>query len=376
MQTTKTNGFYKLVSFILIAVLLLCLVGFAASGWQSKPDNEPDSGENGATTDKTDENKDGSDNLNNNENSDNKNDSTEDPVTVYTNTITGLSVSLEESTRIPYGFVMDPKAPLYGISFSDLTIEFPLENGSTRILSYTTDPSHLWKIGALAPTRAFISGMSALFGGIIISHGKDDIVKYATTDTSKSALDLSLHENSCFWENSLYVYTSKDITENLLKLGNQIQGSEYKRAPYDFAVQGETTKGTTDATSVHLSYSAAFETQLYYSDTSDEYVYFKNGSRKIDMLSGKNIAFKNVFILFANTTTYEKADGTELVVETFSGGHGYYISSGTKTEIRWNINENGELEFKTLNGERLIANRGNAYIGYFKASNASGVTIQ
>ena len=40
------------------------------------------------------------------------------------------------------------------------------------------------------------------------------------------------------------------------------------------------------------------------------------------------------------------------------------------------VNENGELEFKTLNGDRLTVNRGNAYIGYFKASNASAGVIK
>ena len=377
MQSSKTNGFYKLVSFIVIAVLLLCLVGFAANGWQSPPNDEPESGENGDTSDKTDENKDGEDTPSGDEIiSDKPADLEEDPVIVYHNTLTGLSVSKEIYSAIPYAFVMNPSAPLYGVSSSELTIEFPLETGNTRIVAYTSDTSSLWKIGALAPTRNFISDMSNLFGGILISHGSDDIVKYNSNYTENKVLDLSAYENSYYRENTLYVYTTKELTENLLASTSGLEGSEYKTPPYDFVSEDSAAIGNTSAKSVIIPYSLGNETQLYYSEQSGKYIYFKGGSRKVDLLSGDNISYTNIFVLFADATTYEKSDGTELVVDTSSGGYGYYVSGGYKTEIRWSINPSGNLEFKTLSGERLTVNRGNAYIGYFKASNANSVILQ
>ena len=93
------------------------------------------------------------------------------------------------------------------------------------------------------------------------------------------------------------------------------------------------------------------------------------------MLTGKNIAFTNLFILFANTTTYETHNGTELVLDNVSGGSGYYISGGQATEIKWRVNDSGDLEFTSLDGEILSVNRGNAYVGYFKASNSLNIKI-
>ena len=211
---------------------------------------------------------------------------------------------------------------------------------------------------------------------IIFSYGKDDIIKYGSPDFSKAEYDISLYEDSYFRENSLYVYTSKELTENLLLRTEEPMGANYKNAPYLFTEADNIIKGTTQASSVILPYSASSPTQLYYSDSTNEYLYYKDGNRKVDLLSGKNISYKNVFILFADTTTYEKANGTELVVDTLSGGQGYYISCGYKTEIRWCITESGELEFKTLSGEKLIVNRGNAYIGYYKASKSHEIVIQ
>lgn len=389
MKSFKMNSLQRLVSFILIAVLLICTVGFAAGGWQSTND-EPDSGEVGDKTDKTDENTDGtppsSDENKNNDSADvgedtQKPDDAEQPdepvieIPKYTSQITGLEVSSDVAFSTPVGYVLNPVMPLYGISGSDLTLEFPIEDGSTRILSYTTNTAMLWKVGSLAPTRAFISASSNFFGGIVVSYGNDDVVKYSAWDTSKIDLDISKISDCYYIENTLYIYTSKDLVDLAKQKSPSLNVSTYKTAPYIFNETEENILGTTKASSVILPFSNSNETELYYSDSSEQYLYFKSGSRKVDMLNGKNISFTNIFVLFSNATTYEKSSGTELVIDTTSGGAGYYISKGYMTEIRWSVDENGALEFKTLKGEKLTVNKGNAYISYYKASNASKVTV-
>ena len=124
-----------------------------------------------------------------------------------------------------------------------------------------------------------------------------------------------------------------------------------------------------------MPFSESDETEFYYSEATGQYLYFKSGTRKVDMLNGKNVAYTNVFTLFANTTTYEKADGSELIIDTTAGGSGYYFSNGYMTEIRWSVDEGGNLKFTTLAGELLTVNRGNSYVGYYKASSSSSVTI-
>lgn len=387
MKSFKMNSLQRLVSFILIAVLLICTVGFAANGWQSTND-DPDSGEVGDSTDKTDENTDGiSPPSNNNSNDNSGGDSTQNPnenetpdepvieLPKYKSPITGLEISEEAAFTTPVGFVLNPAMPLYGISDSDLTLEFPIENGSTRILSYTTNSSTLWKVGSLAPTRAFISSTSNFFGGIVVSYGNDDIVKYSVWDTSKIDLDISKISECYYIENTLYVYTSKELVDLAKQKSPMLNTSTYKTAPYILNELEDDILGTTKASSVILPFSSSNETELYYSDTSEQYLYFKSGSRKVDMLNGKNISFTNIFVLFSNAVTYEKSSGTELVIDTTSGGAGYYISKGYMTEIRWSVDESGALQFKTLKGEKLTVNKGNTYISYYKASNSSKVTF-
>ncbi len=385
MKSSKTNSLHRLLSFVLIAILLICVVSFAAAGWNMNPNQEPDSDDvnSGNENDEADENKDG--NPDSQEPDKTPSDNEENPpsdltpdepaieVPKYYNVMTGLEISEEQLTKIPLGFVTSSKLPLYGLSGADITIEFPMENGETRLLSYTTNYSSLWKVGSLAPTRDYISAMSNLFGGTVISYGCDDIVKYSAIDTTRLSLDLSKISGSYFVQNTYNVFTSSDMIESAIdRMPGSLTHAPYKYAPFVFS--DTFVSGTTSATSVIIPYSESSETELYYSEKTGQYLYFKSGSRRVDMLNGQNIAYTNVFILFADSTTYEKSDGCELVIDTTAGGSGYYISGGEKTEISWSTDETGSLVFKTLDGNILKANKGNSYIGYFKASNSSAVT--
>ncbi len=382
MKHLKLNGFYKFLSLLLIAILVVSAVGFAASGRESTP-TQPDSGDVGNIADETDENKDGA-STDTGAEPDDKNDTTPDedatppmitpPEEVFLSKITGLQISEEEYNSIPKGMVVDPTRPLYGVSKSDVTVEFPIEDGTSRIVAYTTNKDVMWKIGSLKATRNFISNMSNFFGGVVISYGKDDVVVYDAWETDGITLDLSQYSDCYYIENTLYVYTSEnmvEIAENRMSASASISG--YKNAPYTFA--DDKISGVTDAVTVSIPYSDGNVTNLYYHEGSGKYLYYKGENRRMDMLTGENISFTNVFVLFANATTYENSDGTELVIDTVSGGRGYYISNGGLTEFVWSTNKSGELIFKNLMGETLDVNRGNAYIAYYKASLATNITF-
>ncbi len=382
MTPQKLTGFHKFVTFVLIAILIILVLGFAVNGWQTN-ENLPDSGDVGNKTDDTDNNKNENENPpNDNNNQPPPEDNQEPPevlppqeAIVYISPITGLEISEERYNTAPIGVVLDPKAPLYGVSDSEIAIEFPTEDGSSRLLVYSTDEDVLWKVGALKPTRSFISKMSEFFGGIVVSYGKDDIIVYDAWETDAFSLDLSLYSDCYYFENTLYVYTSENMIELAKTKKPQLQTqSFYKNAPFDF-YENSSFRGTGNASTVIIPYSDKNETELYFHEKSGQYLYYKSANRKMDMLTGQNIAYKNVFILFADSTTYEKAEGSELVIDIASGGKGYYASGGTYTEFIWKTDVSGALSFFTLSGEILKVNPGNSYISFYKSSNASKVNI-
>lgn len=376
MNKPKLKGFHKFLSLLLAATILILGVGFAVSGWDGAQDGN-NSGDVGDGSDNVDENKNPQDDntVNDPPVSDTPKPDNTEPTTTYKNTITGLPVSKEEFESVPLGIVIDSQSNFYGISTSDMILEFPIENGASRLLCYTTNEQIMWKIGALKATRNYISNVSSFFGGVVVSYGKDDIVYYDAWETEKIELDLSQYSDCYYLENTLYIYTTENMIEtakNRLPLTTEL--SEYQSPPYNLSFD-KTVYGVTAAQSITIPYSNDNLTSLVYNTNDAYYEYKKSDMSKTDMLTGEKIKFSNIFILFANATTYENASGTELVIDTLSGGKGYYISHGTLTEFTWSTDSQGNLYFKNLMGNMLEINPGNVYIAYYKASIASKIQI-
>lgn len=373
MKNTKLGSVQKLICFALIAVILILTAGIAVSGWQGE--NPKNSGDNGDNTENAD------DNINTEIPSQNTEPPADPPADVpelpeYISYLTGLECTEKINSSRPFAFVMTPSAPLYGISNAELVIEIPTENGATRLLVYNDDITDLGKIGALAPTRDYISDLTKFFGGILVANGNDDIVDY---DSLNSSLHIDVSENKKYYytENAKNIYTSKEKLDEYCDASGIDQSTVRKpNMPFDFCEYGQTVKGNTSASVITIPYSDALNSTFTYDDSSSTYVLSKGQRDKVDMLTGKAAAFTNVFVLFADTTTYEKSHGVETVTDTTTSGMGYYASFGRLIEIRWSVNADGILDFQTLDGERLTVNRGNSYIGYYKSSSSDAVYFE
>ena len=379
MNTTKITGISKLVSFALIAVFLIIAVGFAASGWQSDANSEPDSGGNGEQTENTDENTDGSQNSGT-ENGDNS-DSGEEAVKKYYSYLTGIEISEEESRRKPIAFVIDPSAPTYAISSSDLAIELPIENGETRVIAYMPSATLLGKIGSLAISRPYISKMQDFFGGILVYNGmsEDESEYFPLWEKSDATLDLKAVSGYCYTENTLYVYTNGDlINAGLNNSSVSTTVADLPTLPFTHALDGaSSTMRTESAQSVIIPYSKTNETSLSYSSEDGLYTFAKSGTAVIDLLNARTVKFKNVFILFADSKMYYNKGGTSFEMNTVGSGDGYYISDGKLTHISWSQTASlGELIFSTSDGSRVVAECGNTYIGYFISTHKDQVKVQ
>ena len=165
MKIPKNGNLAKLVAFFLISGVLLATIALSASGW-NEFGNGPDSGNladgSNPSIDNSDENEDG-------------NGDADIPVVapkpVFYHYITGLEINEEDTGARPICFVIDPNAPIYGLSSSHLTVEVPIENGETRLLVFTNDATALGKLGSIAPTRKYISNIANYFGGVLASLG-------------------------------------------------------------------------------------------------------------------------------------------------------------------------------------------------------------
>ena len=370
MKISKYSSIFKFCSLVIVIVLIITSVGFAVSG-RGIPglETQNDAASNIFSPDNSGSGQDKTQGIINSPGA------TEPTLYTHFSKITGLPITEQQANAIPYGVVIDPMSFLYGVSEADISIEFPIENGSSRLLCYSTSESTMWKIGSLKPTRKFISNTSNLFGGLVVSYGVDDTVRYNSWETNRVTLDLSIYSDCYTVDNTSYIYTTEAMINTAInRMSATSTPTGYHDAPYTFS---ETTvNGVSTVGQITIPISSTNTTDLIYDKISKQYTYYKNGYEKTDMLTGETLAYTNVFVLFANTITYENYDGVEMVFDTVSGGKGYYLSGGTMTEFKWCVDEMNRLKFFNLKNELLTVNPGNVYLSYYKASREFDIILK
>ena len=380
MKSIKMAGIYRLVAFLLIAIILVIAAEIAASGWQSPDSDMPDGGAGGGIADT---NAPGNITPDNGENTGNDSANTVPPEEIilpkYYNYLTGTETAKEKSTLKPICFIMDSSSPLYSISSADMIIEIPVENKDTRLAVYTPCQDFIGKIGSLAASRPYITRAADFFGGVCVYYGEDmkKCEFFPSYKPLPDKLNLSLMTGYSYAENTLFLYTNSElINAGLDSSSINMTASSLPALPFDFtAPESKPLTGEKRATTVVLPYSADNETELLYSEETGLYTFCKNGTPKKDLLNAKNAEFTNAFILFADSRISYTESGEAFEMNTEGGGRGYYLTGGGYSQILWKTDESGALVFTDTEGNRLSVNRGKSYIGYFISSLYSEISF-
>ena len=356
MKTMTTSSLFRLAALLIIALIVVCMVGFAAEDLKGDKNPQPESPDTSEGDDEAEE------------------ESSAPTPPAYTHYLTGLEVLAEEQNTKPLCFVMDTASPLYGICGTSLTIEIPLENGKSRFLLYQDNFRSLGKIGSITATRDCIQSLLGTFGGISIYNGNDGMHATSGSDGGKSSFDLSASVGYAYTENTSFLYSNGDLMLAGLQNAGVSTATATPESPFQFApFFSDPIHFSTSATSVIIPYADGNETSLFYDAETRTYTLGKGGQVKYDLLNGKSTTYTNAFVLFADTTTYESANQTEMVTDTASGGEGYYFTEGTAAKIRWSTDPTGKLILKNDKGEILTVNRGTSYIAFYKASCSSSI---
>ena len=362
MNKFKLSNPVRLIAFFLTAVVLTCTFGFTVDGWQIISEEEDkdvgpfpplDDALTGANPSEP-----------------------EIYIPQFVNRLTGLETTEDAARKSYFSFVMDSTLPSYGISIADLLCEIPTENGD-RYLAFISDIESLSKIGSLTPTRDYISNVVRYFGGVSVAVGKDDSMDYIHCDNTGKDFDLT-NDNYYYTEFTSRFYTNSD----LLSVGLRVHGFNFSEdgdyaLPFKFADFGSLpiVYDNSAASQIKIKKDNS-TTELRYNENSLSYILYKNELPQIDSLNGKMLEFTNCFILFADSITYDKAEYSQMVMDTLGQGTGYYITQGSYTKINWVGSEDGTLLFYTPDGEQLVANRGRNYITFVKSSTSDSVYVE
>ena len=373
MNNEKVGNLLRVIAVILIAVLALCLIGATAHGGFLTPEDDDSTN---ADKEPNDENTPPPSQDTAPPDEDKPSDTEKEPEVVlptFYSKLTGLAVSEEEYLKQSLALVYSQGSALYAVSSAELVIEIPIDISSSRYIVYIKDYDSLGKLGTLAPARDNFLLLHNTFGGIFCANGNDGYIRSNTPSTLH--IDLKQNSGYSYNESVLDTYSSGELISKYI-VDKQIDLRQGSITTLPFLFSDEDVVGGGSCNIITLPHSDKLSTTLVFDKTSAKYKLTSLGKEQTDMLNGSCASFTNALILFANSTTYERADLVETVIDTASGGGGYYASLGGLTEIRWECDALGRITFKTLTGESLYINRGNTYIGYFKASCAKDVKFE
>lgn len=270
-----------------------------------------------------------------------------------------------------------------GLGAADIVYETYVEGGITRLMAVYKDISKAPKIGTVRSARYSYVDLATGHDAIYVHAGLDpvycknrmDALKTDDFDLNTGAASASGFrvDNGKAAEHTLY--TSGDRLLKGLKDSRRMNlkkdtGMWMKfRAPDAPAVPGGGA-----CTSLTVPFSSDYISGFSYNASTKMYDKSQGGAPQKDYLTGKQIAFKNVLVLFSKITTFD--DGKHMKTD-LSSGEGYYVSEGGYTAVKWKKGEAASpLKITMADGSELQANAGSTWVCFTDINQKSSVTIQ
>ena len=280
--------------------------------------------------------------------------------------------------------------PQRGISQADTIYEYETEGGQTRLLCLFADVNDIPEIGSLRSARIVATDLAAGTDSIFIHYGRnprvpDHLAIYgidhidgnecsAGSNSIRNTSDgyVQLSNGLFFWRDSTWlsqralehtaVTDGVHIAEAIEHFGIDREADEDDGRLFNFVADDSADIADGEpCTEVNVYLSAMNDDALFtYDPETGLYSKEEYGAPQIDQTNDEQIAFTNVFILYARIEGH--GDSTiDAYLE--DGGTGWYFSDGMMVPITWEkASPNDPIIVYNLDGEELEVNRGRSYI--------------
>ena len=278
---------------------------------------------------------------------------------------------------------LSPARPQWAIGTSDIIVEGEVEGGISRMLwiyaDYTKVPE---KVGPTRSARPPYVMFSRFFDAFYIhwggSHNHGDyiggynVIKYFKVndfDGMKGGELFGRDQTRSVSSEHRGIVNGKKLPAAIKKKGYRTKIKKDRFTQLEFNDDIENA-GEEEAKNVNCKFSkSANETRKFTYNEKDK-KYHTNDWRT-------DVKFQNIIILMDETkyfTVPYKGATTTYVNHTYKGGKAYYVSNGTRREIKWMVS-NCQLFFMDDEGEIIKLNKGKSYIGLASSNNGGTVTF-
>ncbi len=311
-----------------------------------------------------------------------------DPIVYNPNPLTGLEKASDyPNGERPIAFAVNNQHaadPQSGLSTADITYEIVAEGGITRFLAVYSDYRKINTIGSLRSARdqhlQCMFPLGAIYMHIGASTTANNMLeKYKYADKEIDGNYIGVRNIAFYFDNNApgrykgteyaWYTTSKLIETALEELDIDTQGEP--SPVFNFVPYYEDDRQLTGGSAISISYRFS---EAYWEDpapvfnydaATGTYLREQFGAPHIDRDNGEQLAYKNVFVLFAEIEPYSPGD-ILMNVNFQHGGYGYYFCNGRYERVRW-VKGNPEqpLRIVDMDGNEIDiqVNPGNTYVG-------------
>ncbi len=271
--------------------------------------------------------------------------------------------------------------PQWGMSTPDVTFEYEVEGGISRMFWLYANPDELpAMVGPVRSMRHDIVELARGFDLVFVHCGGSYLAREKLASYNGALTDFDEMSNgSCFFRNTTrdtaiehrLILKGDAFREAYANLGARTETDEAHQYLFKFAdVNAPFRPSGADCARAHIEYSGYYTYTFDFNEETALYEASINGSPRLDDLDIR-CAYKNVVILYVDMERAVPDDPESKLQDLHleRGGRGVYISNGGRMDITWE--KGGDTDMLKLfdaNGSELVLNAGRSYIGLVRST--------
>ena len=297
---------------------------------------------------------------------------------IYLDPLTGTAVSKEEAERRPVAIMLNnvtAALPQQNIGAADILYECQVEGYLTRLMGVFNDYEDLDAIGSIRSSREYYLDFAANHNAIYIHAGGSEEayrnLKARGTNNLDAVNDYTVSGffyrdpnrlGKMSFEHTL-VIDGDQINKAIASKGYRTTYADSFDNPLNFVDEGQRVNLTDGTAAKQLTVKfGAHTTALVYDASQNRYLRWQTGEKHVDGVTGKQLGYENVIVLFC-PYTLTKDDYNHIEVATTGKGTGYYLTGGKKIDIQWSKSSGDEpIKFCLKNGKELSLTPGKTNI--------------
>lgn len=270
--------------------------------------------------------------------------------------------------------------PHWWLSSADVLVEGVTEGTTASLMALYSRADNISKAGPVGPGRDLLLQFALPLNAVPVHIDKNIYAENLLNTLSYQDLD-GYHigkaafafdqdrQNAGYREENCWYTTGEMIRNGLNTYGTSLEGANTPL--FLFGERQPVEEGARNATALTITFSPDDSEQLIYTPETGLYVKTNaDGSPTTDADNGQQVAFTNVFVLYASSGI--KDDGYTRQYD-LTGGTGLYLTGGAWEQIQWSKEDaTAPLQLTAADGSPLVVSPGKSFIavwgGYYGQS--------